>query len=326
MKKLVLCLLMVICLFGCSSKNEDVEQEGETVYKIGICNYVDDASLNQIVANIKSELSVIESENNVSFEILEDNANADAVVLDQIVSNFIMEDVDLMVGIATPVAMVMQAKTEDNNIPVVFAAVSDPVGAELVDSMENPGSNLTGTSDYLDTKAVFSLMFALDDVDTVGLLYDVGQDASTSAIKAAKEFLNDKGVAYKEYTGTNTSEVMLAVESMISDGVKFAFTPTDNTIMTAELSIYESMAKAGIKHYTGADYANLGKETARMVKDVLIDGKDPAALAVKTFDNGIATVNSEICEELGISFDDVKAVFEPLCTQVNSIETAESFK
>ena len=111
MKKLVLCLLMVICLFGCSSKNEDVEQEGETVYKIGICNYVDDASLNQIVANIKSELSVIESENNVSFEILEDNANADAVVLDQIVSNFIMEDVDLMVGIATPVAMVMQAKT-----------------------------------------------------------------------------------------------------------------------------------------------------------------------------------------------------------------------
>ena len=110
--------------------------------------------------------------------------------------------------------------------------------------------------------------------------------------------------------------------------------------MTAELSIYESMAKAGIKHYTGADsfalngaflgygvdYANLGKETARMVKDVLIDGKDPAALAVKTFDNGIATVNSEICEELGISFDDVKAVFEPLCTQVNSIETAESFE
>ena len=340
MKKLVLCLLMVICLFGCSAKNEDVEQEGETVYKIGICNYVDDASLNQIVANIKSELAVIESESNVSFEILEDNANADAVVLDQIVSNFIMEDVDLMVGIATPVAMVMQAKTEDNNIPVVFAAVSDPVGAELVDSMENPGSNLTGTSDYLDTKAVFSLMFALDDVDTVGLLYDVGQDASTSAIKAAKEFLDDKGVAYKEYTGTNTSEVMLAVESMISDGVKFAFTPTDNTIMTAELSIYESMAKAGIKHYTGADsfalngaflgygvdYANLGKETARMVKDVLIGGKDPAALAVKTFDNGIATVNSEICEELGISFDDVKAVFEPLCTQINSIETAESFE
>ena len=127
---------------------------------------------------------------------------------------------------------------------------------------------------------------------------------------------------------------------MVSDGIKFAFTPTDNTIMTAELSIYESMAKAGIKHYTGADsfalngaflgygvdYANLGKETARMVKDVLIDGKDPAALAVKTFDNGIATVNSDICEELGISFDDVKEVFEPLCTQVNSIETAESFK
>ena len=134
MKKLVLCLLIVICLFGCSAKNEDVEQEGETVYKIGICNYVDDASLNQIVANIKSELSVIESENNVSFEILEDNANADAVVLDQIVSNFIMEDADLMVGIATPVAMVMQAKTEDNNIPVVFAAVS----ADLID-----GASLT---------------------------------------------------------------------------------------------------------------------------------------------------------------------------------------
>ncbi|MBP3208471.1 MAG: ABC transporter, partial [Oscillospiraceae bacterium] len=123
--------------------------EGET-YKVGICNFVDDASLNQIIANICSQLAAIGEEKGVTFEISEDNCNTDANVMNQIIANFIADKVDLMVGVATPVAMGMQAATEDNAIPVVFAAVSDPVGAGLVDTLEAPGANLTGTSDYLD--------------------------------------------------------------------------------------------------------------------------------------------------------------------------------
>ena len=102
----------------------------------------------------------------------------------------IADDVDLMIGVATPVAMRMQALTEDNEIPVVFSAVSDPVGAELVESLDKPGANVTGTSDYLDADAIMNLIFANDpDAKKIGLLYDVGQDSSAASIEAAMSMI-----------------------------------------------------------------------------------------------------------------------------------------
>ena len=313
--------------------------EGET-YKVGICNFVDDASLNQIIANICSQLAVIGEEKGVTFEISEDNCNTDANVMNQIIANFIADKVDLMVGVATPVAMGMQAATEDNGIPVVFAAVSDPVGAGLVDTLKAPGANLTGTSDYLDTNAVMNLIFAADpEADLIGLLYNVGEDSSTAPIAAAKAYLDEKGVKYVERTGTTVDEVMLAAEALVSDGVDAVFTPTDNTIMTAELAIYETFVEAGIPHYTGADsfalngaflgygvdYANLGVETGNMVADILLNGKNPGEVPVMTFDNGTATVNTDICALLGLDYDTIAETFGPYCTKVQPITTAESF-
>lgn len=312
-----------------------------TVYKVGICNYVDDASLNQIVENIEAQLEELGEENGVTFEISYDNCNADANVLNQIVANFISDDVDLMVGVATPVAMTMQSLTEGTDIPVVFAAVSDPEGAGLVASNDAPGANITGTSDYLDTNAVMNLIFANDpDAKKIGLLYDASQDASTAPIADAKAYLEEKGIEVVEHTGTNVDEVALAAQAFVADGVDAVFTPTDNTVMTAELTIYETLAQAGIPHYTGADsfalngafvgygvdYANLGKETANMVKGILVDGNDPATTAVMTFDNGTATVNTETCEALGLDFETVKSAFEPFCLRVQEITTAESFE
>ena len=337
MKK-ILSVLIVLALalsLGASAFAAD-----ETVFKVGICNYVDDASLNQIVENIQNQLAAIGEEKGVTFEVSYDNCNADANVMAQIIQNFIADDVDLMVGVATPVAMSMQAATEDNGIPVVFAAVSDPISTGLVESMDAPGSNITGTSDGLDTAAVMKLIFAANpDADNVALLYDMGQDASTTPIAEAKAFLEEKGVAYREYTGTNVSEVQLAAQAAVADGVDAIFTPTDNTIMTAELSIYETLAEAGIPHYTGADsfalngaflgygvdYANLGVETANMIAAILLEGADPATTPVKTFDNGTATINTETCAALGLDFDAISQAFDPYCTKVQGIETAESF-
>ncbi len=309
-------------------------------YKVGICNYVDDASLNQIVENIEAQLAAIGAERNVVFDISYDNCNADSAVLQQIIQNFIADDVDLMIGVATPVAMQMQAATEDNQIPVVFSAVSDPVSAGLVASLEAPGANLTGTSDYLDTNAIMNLIFAANpETSKIGFLYDQGQDSSTTPIAHAKEYLDAKGIAYVDRTGTTVDEVKLAAQALIADDVDAIFTPTDNTIMTAELSIYEALAEAGVPHYTGADsfalngafmgygvdYANLGVETANMAAAVLLDGADPATTPVMMFDNGTATVNTETCAALGLDYETIKAAFEPLCTKVQEITTAESF-
>lgn len=323
-----------------SEKSTASEESSGASYTIGICNYVDDASLNQIVENINARLAEIESEQGITINVKYDNCNADANVMNQIIANFAADNVDLMVGVATPVAMAMQSATEDSKTPVVFAAVSDPVGAGLVASLEEPGSNVTGSSDNLDTNSVMNLIFAQNpDAKKIGLLYDVGQDSSTAAIEHAKAYLDDKGVEYVERTATTAEEVALAAQALVSDGVDAVFTPTDNTIMKAELAIYETFADAGIPHYTGADsfalngaflgygvdYANLGRETADMIASILTDGKDPATTPVITFDNGTATVNTEICEKLGLNFDTVSEAFAPYCTRVEEITTAESF-
>ena len=345
MKKIFAFVLSIImaaaCMAACSPSNPAPasDADGKTV-KVGICNYVDDASLNQIVENIQARLKEIGGEKGVAFDVSYDNCNADANLLTQIISNFIADDVDIMIGVATPVAMAMQAATEDNGIPVVFAAVSDPVGAGLVESMEAPGSNVTGTSDYLDTAAVMQLITAADpDAKNIALLYDIGQDSPTAAIAHAKEYLDANGIAYGEYTGTTVDEVTLAVQALIADGVDAVFTPTDNTIMKSELSIYEMLQEAGIPHYTGADsfalngaflgygvdYAALGVETANMAASIALDGAKPAETAVKTFDNGCATINTETCEKLGFNYDEICKAFEPFCTKIQSIVTAESF-
>lgn len=323
-----------------SEKSTASEESSGASYTIGICNYVDDASLNQIVENINARLAEIESEQGITINVKYDNCNADANIMNQIIANFAADNVDLMVGVATPVAMAMQSATEDSKTPVVFAAVSDPVGAGLVASLEEPGSNVTGSSDNLDTNSVMNLIFAQNpDAKKIGLLYDVGQDSSTAAIEHAKAYLDDKGVEYVERTATTAEEVALAAQALVSDGVDAVFTPTDNTIMKAELAIYETFADAGIPHYTGADsfalngaflgygvdYANLGRETADMIASILTEGKDPATTPVITFDNGTATVNTEICEKLGLDFDTVSEAFAPYCTRVEEITTAENF-
>ena len=337
MKKMIALILAAMMLISLSSFSF---AEAEKTYKIGICNFVDDASLNQIIANIRARLTEIEQERNVKFDIMEDNCNLDGSVLEQIIANFMASDVQLMVGVATPVAMAMQGKAEDSGMPIVFAAVSDPVGAGLVETLDAPGGNLTGTSDYLDTNSVFNLIFALKpDAKKIALLYNPSEDASTAPIEAAKAILDEKGVSYKEYSGANVSEVMLAADAIVADEMDAVFTPTDNTIMASELSIYETLAQAGIPHFTGADsfalngaflgygvdYANLGRETGDMVAEILLDGAAPASTPVKTFDNGTATVNTETCEMLGLKYEDVEALFAPYCTKVQSIVTGESF-
>lgn len=340
MKKLVailLAVMLIITVAGCSAETKT--EEG-TTYSIGICNYVDDASLNQIVDSIKTRLAELSAEKGVTIDINYDNCNGDANVMSQIIANFQANNVDLMVGVATPVAMAMQSATEGTDTPVFFAAVSDPVSTGLVDSLEAPGSNVTGTSDYLDTKAIMNLIFSVNlDARKIGLLYDIGQDSSTTAIEEAKEYLNAKGVEIVERTGTTVDEVALAADALVAEKVDAIFTPTDNTIMNSQLSIYEKFIDAGIPHYAGAnsfalngafvgygvDYERLGEETAEMIFDILVNGKDPATTPVRTFDNGTATVNTETSDALGYEFDIVKAKLAPFCNKIETITTAESF-
>lgn len=344
MKKLLAAVLVMgmICSMTACGNDESANDASVTV-KVGIVQYMDHASLNQIVESIENRLDERGAELDIHFEYEKyfQNGQGDASVINQCIADVLADEVDFIIPIATPVAIAAQTATEDSDIPVIFSAVSDPVSVGLVASLDAPGSNITGTSDYLDTNAIMELIFAADPAcDYVGLLYDAGQDSSNAAISAAKEYLNAKGIAYIEKNGSTTDEVLLAAEALVSEGVDAVFTPTDNTVMKAELTIYEVFTDADIPHYGGADsfalngafcsygvdYVNLGVMTADMVVDMVINGNTPAETPVMTFDSGIATVNTEICEEIGFDLNQIKAAFEPLCTTLEEVVTAENFE
>ena len=342
---LALAAVLALSLFACGKKADsdtktDSNSAGTTTYKVGICNYVDDASLNQIVSNIESRLKAIGQEKGVTFDVTYDNCNADSAVLNQIIANFMADKVDLMIGVATPVAVAMQTATEGTDIPVVFAAVSDPVSAGLVESLEAPGANITGTSDALDTSNVFNLIEALNpDVTKIGLLYDASQDSSTKAIEEAEGRLNELGIEYEAKTGTTTDDLALAAQALCDDGVQVVFTPTDNTVQVAEPSIYTIFEEAGVQHFGGADsfalvgafcgygvdYANLGTETAKMAVNILENAQNPAEVPVQFFDNGKASSNTDVCAALGLDYDEVSKTLAPLCTEVEGLATGAEF-
>ncbi len=343
---LMTAVVTALILAGCGGAKEAagaVTSSGNNktdgmVYKVGIVQFVDDASLNQIEAAIEKELDAKAAELGVTFNYSDYtyNGQADSTVLNQIASELIASDVDVIVPIATPAAMIMQNATEENQIPVVFSAVSDPVGAGLVASMEAPGSNITGTSDALNTEAVLELILAADpDIKKVGLLYNKSEDSSKAPIEAAKSYCEAKGIEVVEKTGTTNNEISLAADALISSGAEAVFTPTDNTVMTAELAIYEKFIEAGVPHYGGADsfalngaflgygvnYEELGTATADMIADVLVNGADPASVEVATLDNGIATVNTETAQAIGYDY----SMFTDKCTQLKEIVTAKEF-
>ena len=340
-KRLLLVAAMVMataCLFGCGAGNKEKSSSDKT-YKVGIVQYVDDASLNQIQKAIQTELDAKGKELGVTFDY-EDytfNGQADQTTLNQIMADLVADEVDIIVPIATPTAVVAQSATEENQIPVVFAAVSDPEAAGLVKSMDAPGSNITGVSDALNTEAIMKLMMAANsNIKKVGLLYDKSQDASKNPIKDAKAFCEENNIEVVEKTGTTNDEISLAADALVAAEVDAVFTPTDNTVMTAELAIYEKFTKSKIPHYCGADsfalngafcgygvnYEELGTETAKLVVEVLTEDKKPGEMAVKTLDNGIATVNTETAQAIGLEY----SAFKDLCEELKETKTAKEFE
>ena len=322
-----------------SAAGETANTAEGTVYKVGIVKYVDDASLDQIESAIQAELDAKGQELGVTFDYADytKNGQADSTTLNQIASDLVADNVDVIIPIATPAALIMQTATEENQIPVVFSAVSDPVSAGLVESLDAPGSNVTGTSDALNVEAVIDLMLAANpDMKKLGLLYDQGQDSSKSAIASAEAYCKEKGIETVEKTGTTNDEVALAADALIAAGVDAVFTPTDNTVMTAELAIYEKFVDAKIPHYGGADsfalngafcgygvnYVTLGTSTADMVVDILVNGADPAATPVQIMSSGIAMVNTETAEAIGVDY----SKFADLCEEVKETTTQESFE
>ncbi len=331
-KKSTVTAILAMAALSLSACGEDSNAD----YKVAIVKYVDDASLNQIEDAIVAQLEAREKELGIEIDVELYNGQADGSILNQIAAEVVADDVDVVIPIATPAAVLMQSATEGTDIKVVFSAVSDPVGAGLVDSNDAPGANITGVSDAIDTQAIMDLILLQNpDIKSIGLLYDKGQASSLGSIEDAKAYCKNKGITVVEKTGTNVSEVQAAADALAAAEVEAIFTPQDNTIMIAELSIFEKFTDAKIPHYTGADsfalngaflgygvnYVEIGKVTADMVIEATAGGEDVSAMAVRTLDSGIIMVNTETAEKLGIDYE----IFKDSCDELKETVTKQEF-
>ena len=354
---LALSLAMTLSLAACGggsggsgSSNPTPAQSGSSgqqpasgsTYKVGIIKFMDHASLNQIEDSLQAELDRLGGELGVTFDYAGYTAcgQGDGSTLQAIAAQMVADQVDVIVPIATPAVQTTLAATEDTQIPILFSAVSDPITNGIVADMNAPGGKTTGTSDALNTKMVIDLMLAADpDIQKVGLLYSKSESASTKPVQEAKEYLSSLNIAVEEKTGTNTNEITSAADALVAAKVDAIFTPTDNTIQSAELAIFEKLQDAQIPHYGGADsfalngafcgygvdYVQLGQETAQMVADLLVNGADPATTPVRIMTAESAYINTETCQAIGLDLDQIKSAFSTLGIHVIEITTQQNF-
>ncbi len=280
-------------------------------YRIGLAQIMEHTSLNQIRDSFTAEMEAL-GYGPDKVEIDYQNAQSDQSNLNSICQKFAGDGKDLIVAIATPTAISAAAAAPD--IPLVFSAVTDPVAAKLVENPDAPEGNITGTSDAIPVDQVFELMNQLTPgVETVGLVYNLGEVNSVAVIEQAKTYLDSKGIGYVEATVTNTSEVQQAAQSLVGKCQAF-YTPIDNTVATA-MPVYAEVAKqAGLPIYTGADsmvidggfatvgidYTLLGKQTAAMAVKVL-EGTPISEIPVETLSNFATVVNTTTAEAIGVT-------------------------
>ena len=347
MKKVLslsLALAMTLSLAACSggsgsvssassagSNSGEPTESGSTgtagAYTVAIVKQMDHPSLDEICNAVAARLEQLSSENGTPIDYEIYSGQGDETVLNQIGAQVIADGVDAIIPIATTAAQLMTVAAEETKTPVIYAAVSDPAVADLLDI-----DYVTGTSDALNTSFILDMMLAQNpDTQKVGLLYSLSEPNSVTPIAEAKEYLDSKNIAYEEFTANSDDEVVAAAGALIAAGVDAVFTPTDNKIQSAELAIAPDLIEAGIPHYAGADsfvrngafatcgvnYTLLGTETANLAYDVLVngmEGKEDYYLS----QGGIITVNTESAEAMGLDcsvFHDMGEVVEVVTTE-----------
>ena len=317
MKKVISFLIifaMTACFFaGCGAPADD------GVTKVAIVQQLDHSSLDEIRTAIEAELTA----SGIQFEVF--NGQNDTTILNQIGAQVVSDNFDAIIPIATLAAQCMVTAAEGYDIPIVYAAISDPVGAGLTGM-----DHVTGVSDALNTGFILDMMFAVNpDITCVGLLYSNSEPNSLVPIAEAKLYLEERGIAYLEKTGTTTDELITAASALVGrcDAV---FTPTDNAVMSAEGAIAEILNAANIPHYAGADsfvrsgafatcgvnYSELGTYAAKMTVDILTGGE---VFDFHVMEGGIITVNTETAATLNLDY----SVFSDMANTVVPVGTAQ---
>ena len=295
---LVLALVMILSM---------TVAHAEGKIRVVIVQPLTHTSLNQIRDTIIAELEG----SGIDFEIVTRNAEGDTAALSTILENVRAEGVDILVPIATSTAQTAKRVFEDTGIPVVFAAVSDPVAAGLTGE---DSYFITGVSNNIPAAEIVRLVSDFQPTyQKIGFLYTSSETNSVSTINAAKAFCDENGIPYEEQSIANLSELQTAVETLISKGVDVLYTGNDNSIASAMSTYIDVAYEYGIPVYCGADsmvadggfatigvdYVQLGRQVAAMVVR-LANGEQPEDIPYETLSDYARFVNLQAAGRIGI--------------------------
>ena len=310
-KLMALLVAGVMVLAGCSNGSSSTQVNTEEKLTIGILQLAEHPALDDARKGFEDGLKEL----GVEAEVLVQNAQGDIPNTVSISQKFVKDKVDLIYAIATPAAQSAKQATKD--IPIIFSAVTDPVLAELVESNEKPGANVTGTSDATPIDRQLQLFKDIDEnIKKIGIVFNTSEPNSQVQIDIAKELAKPMGLEIVEVGVSTISDIPQAVDS-ITGKVDAIYAITDNMVasainVVAEKAIAKNMVtvgaegshlKGGILITDGISYYELGKQSARMAKEILVDRKSPAEIPTETATNTTKVFNEETLNALGLSID-----------------------
>ncbi|MFZ0577540.1 MAG: ABC transporter substrate-binding protein [Psychrobacillus psychrotolerans] len=296
-----------------ATKSTSAKSDDKEVFKVGVTQIVEHPSLNAAYEGFQKAIEDAGLEVEYQYE----NAQNDNSLNSTIANNLVNSGADLIFANSTPSAQAVAALTED--IPIVFTSVTNAVDAELVDSMESPGGNVTGTVDTQPDAIPNTIAFLKNELDAknVGMVFNAGEQNSRSSVDAVKEEMAKVGLNVVEASVSTSAEVKQATESLIGK-VDSLYIITDNTVVSALESVvdvanehklpmmvgeFDSVKRGGLGAY-GFEFYDIGYEAGEMAVKILKGENKPADLAVQYPQNLKFVLNKDTVDALGIEVKD----------------------
>ncbi|EGO62469.1 ABC transporter substrate-binding protein [Acetonema longum] len=314
MMALAIVVVLTMSLFaGCGGEKKEAGGETGKVYRIGVLQLVQHGALDDSNRGFVDGLASRGYKDGVNIKIDQQNAQGDQANLKTISQRFVNNKVDLIFAIATPAAQIVANETK--TIPIVGAAIVDYKTAKLVQSIEKPGGNVTGTTNHNPPQRQIDLALKLlPQAKTVGALYTSSEVNAQIQVKAMQEYAAANGLAVIEATVTNVNDIQQAVQSLIGK-VDFIYCPTDNNIASAMPNIVKITIPAKIPVFIGdeapikkggatagasVNFYQLGFQAGEMAADILAGKSKPADMPIGSQEDVKIVINQEAARAIGL--------------------------
>lgn len=284
-------------------------------YKVAVSQIVAHPALDATRQGLVDGLKTKGYEQGKNLDFVYQTAQGNPAIAVQIAKQFVGEKPDVLVGIATSTAQALAASTR--TIPVIFTAVTDPLGAKLVKNLEHPGANVTGLSDLTPVAQHVDLMQELvPELKAIGVVYNPGEPNAVTLVDLLKKAAKAKNITVVEASALKSADVQSAAR-IIASKVQVIYAPTDNTVASAIDALIgvanqakipvvggsTSFVKNGAVASFGFDYYQVGVQTADYV-DAILKGENPGDMPVKFAQGSDLFLNIKAAEKLGINLSE----------------------